>query len=120
MTWGVKASLRSYLSETGGEIRVSDGATLVGGVIQFPAMAGRPGAFRGTVHFLAHGGMLDWAFSDPQIDESARLTVTDLRGKRFTLALAANIESPTLTPEGSVFFEGMYPLGALLDPIVFH
>jgi len=119
LTWVVKASLRAYILQSGGEIRTSGGAILVDDVIHFPSVHGQSDSFRGTVHFVAHGGMLDWSFSDPQLDEeSAHLSVTDARGERFVIAEIVGDSTPTLTSQGSAFFEGMYPAGARLDPLV--
>ena len=118
--WGVKSSLRSYISGAAGELQVSRGAELVDGEIRFAASEERAGAYRGTVRLLAHGGLLDWKFSDPEFDaESHELTVVNSAGQRFALALVADANHPKLTGEGSVFFDGMYPSGSELDPMVF-
>ena len=118
LTWGVKASLRSYILQTGGEITVYDGAELRGGVIRFPAVPDQPGAFRGTVHFVAHGGMLNWRISDPQLDiQSGLLTVADSHSRRFAIAEIVDRASPRLTSDGATFFEGLYQAGAVLDPL---
>ena len=71
LTWGVKASFRSYVEAVGGSITISDGATrnedgtfvfeaLPGGDLSIAADGSATGAmrFQGTVTFAAHGGML--------------------------------------------------------------
>lgn len=71
LTWGVKASFRSYVEGAGGSIVLSDGATRAkDGTFVFEAVPGgdltiAPDGraagtmrFQGTVAFEAHGGML--------------------------------------------------------------
>ena len=71
LTWGVKASFRSYVEGAGGSIVLSDGATraqdgtfifeaVPGGDLTITSDGSAAGAmrFQGTVTFEAHGGML--------------------------------------------------------------
>ncbi|MCF2706954.1 HtaA domain-containing protein [Arcanobacterium haemolyticum] len=72
MTWGVKESFRSYLTNAGGTIQTIDGAsTTESGLYAFPVVSGQSRGettkFTGGVHFLAHGGMLDVTISNPTI-----------------------------------------------------
>jgi hypothetical protein len=120
LTWGVKASLRSYLAQSGGELLVSEGATFTGDLVVFPAAPGRSDEFRGRVRFLAHAGLLDWSFADPRIDGGCELSLVGASGKRFVMAAFSDLATPKLTSDGSLFFEGMYPPGAELDPLEFQ
>jgi len=79
LDWGVKEGFRGYVTGTigHGTITVGDGASVNGdGTFHFPAdtaatfdsASGTPtAAFRGSVHFSAHDGLLDVEISDIRI-----------------------------------------------------
>ncbi len=77
VTWGVKASFRSYIVSPGaaGAIAVTEGASQApsNGVFTFPADSGsKDGSAasidtRGKLRFLGHGGVLDVTISDVRV-----------------------------------------------------
>ncbi|WP_069386184.1 HtaA domain-containing protein [Cellulosimicrobium cellulans] len=155
LTWGVKESFRRYITGpvAKGGATASDGASVDGGVFTFrqqsgwkaPA-AGVATAYRGTVRFTGHDGLLDLALSNPVVDitgpGSARLVVDatskGLDGSTFdrddvafaTLALGTPTThadgsvtytgaAATLTADGAAAFSGFYPAGTPLDTVTF-
>ncbi len=77
LTWGVKASFRSYITGpiARGSISVSDGATATGASYRFgqgsttatpPTATGTTG-YRGAVRFYGHHGELDMTISQPAV-----------------------------------------------------
>lgn len=81
ITWGVRDEFRSYLASPaseGGTMTTDGGATQApgNGPFTFPVTGGSRDAAAGTVdvtstgsvHFLAHGGILDMLLSDVRID----------------------------------------------------
>lgn len=144
MTWGVKASFRSYVEGAGGSISVGDGASRTeDGAIVFTAVPGgdlaiapdgsATGAmrFRGTVTFEAHGGMLNSTLSELGLEagsEGLVLTVLDApmnkdRCAIANLTLAEDAPSDAITLQAEITVDGMYqiadnyPPGTPLDPI---
>ncbi len=144
LTWGVKASFRSYVEAAEGSITVSDGATRTeDGAFVFKAMPGgdlrigEDGAasgavrFRGAVAFEAHAGMLRATLAEFGIDggpEGLTLTVLEAPMNRGRCAIA-RLTPIAWTPEGAVTLraeitvDGMYqiadnyPPGTELDPV---
>lgn len=95
LSWGVKASFRSYILGpiANGSITTGDGATIEpDGAIAFVPEQGdyEPGsggavAFSGSVRFTGHGGQLDLTMSHPRIeidDEHATL-ILDVVSRSF-------------------------------------
>ncbi len=147
LTWGLRRSFRDYITGpiAGGSIAVSGGAGSSSGGYTFPQSGGAKGdggaAYRGTVSFRGHGGLLDLSFSDPAVSISSpnRGSLTaKVGGKRITVAdlnLGASAKSEsdgatvysnvpaTLTSQGSTLFDyngsSFYPAGTALDPVTF-
>ena len=144
MTWGVKASFRSYVEGAGGSISVSDGATRTedgafvfqaapGGDLVIAADGSATGAmrFEGTVTFEAHGGMLKSTLTDLGIEagnDGLVITVLDApmnkdRCDIATLSLAEAGATNTMTLTSEITVDGMYqiadnyPPGTELDPV---
>lgn len=75
LSWGIKESFRSYISGSiaEGEWVVADGATYATPVFTFPASDGATDmqanqsvvAFRGSVQFSGHGGLLQTTLANP-------------------------------------------------------
>lgn len=117
LRWGVKASLREYLRECGGEVRAGEGAHIEGEEVVFPQIPGDPGAFSGSVHLTAHGGMLDWMIASPRLNlVNGYLEVTDRSGDRVDIAVVQGAET-VLLQSGTGVFDGMYPAGSAMDPV---
>lgn len=92
LTWGVKASFRSYVTGpvAHGTITTADGAEAAGEVFVFPAeegAEGRPDAFTagfdGSVRFVGHGGALDLTVADlrVEVDGDEGTLVADVAAK---------------------------------------
>ena len=144
LTWGVKASFRSYVEAAGGSITLSDGATraadgafvfaaLPGGDLVVTAEAQPSGSmkFAGTVAFDAHGGMLRSKLTELEVaaeNDGLVLSALDTQfggGRRVIAELGA----AEIGPEGEVILsaaitlDGMdqiadnYPPGTALDPL---
>lgn len=144
LTWGVKASFRSYVEGVGGSITLSDGATRTDeGLFVFTALPGgdlaiapdgtATGAmrFEGTITFDAHGGMLKSTIADLGLEATEEgLVLTALEAPmnkdRCTIAKLGDVE---VGPEGTIAanveitLDGMYqiadnyPPGTELDPV---
>jgi hypothetical protein len=146
LTWGVKQSFRSYVESAGGQIETGEGAGRAGdGAFAFAAAAGEGlslGAdgkpegraqFAGEVRMKAHGGMLNVAIADPEVQigpAGAVLTVIDngLRNPRRVefakldlaqmTAEGAELVIPTaLSMDGCAILGDHYPPGAAIDPV---
>jgi len=144
LTWGVKASFRSYVEAAGGSINLSEGATCAeDGSFVFTAVPGgnliiesdgnASGAmrFQGKVAFEAHGGMLNATLTELGLEvgtDGLILTALEapLNRDRCAIAKLGPVEvSPdnaiTLTAE--ITLDGMYqiadnyPPGTELDPL---
>ncbi|MFO6452843.1 HtaA domain-containing protein [Aeromicrobium sp. LTX1] len=86
LTWGVKASFRSYITGpiAQGSVSVSSGATAVSGGYRFgqsttsatpPSAQGTTG-YRGTVRFHGHHGQLDMSLTAPSVRVTSSTTAT--------------------------------------------
>ena len=144
LTWGVKASFRSYVEGVGGSISLSDGATRAeDGAFVFAAIPGGDLAiapdgsatgtmrFEGTVTFDAHGGMLKSKLTELAIevdDDGLVLTALETMMNRDRCAIAklgpAEIDSDNaVTLRAEITLDGMYqiadnyPPGTELDPL---
>lgn len=144
MTWGVKASFRSYVEAAGGSITLSDGATEAeAGAFTFTAVPGgdlsiaqdgsASGAlrFKGTVLFEAHGGMLKVALTELGVevgDDGLVLTapqapLNQTRCAIAKLALAEMGPGGEVTLRAGITMDGMYqiadnyPPGTELDSV---
>lgn len=147
LTWGVKASFRSYVEAAGGSIEVSDGASLAedgtftlnavpGGDLAIASDGSATGSmrFQGTVTFEAHGGMLKSTLSELGLEVGDEgLVVTVLRAPMnndrcaiATLELIDTGSDNTLTLGSKITFDGMYqiadnyPAGTELDPVILN
>ncbi|TXK19344.1 HtaA domain-containing protein [Homoserinibacter sp. GY 40078] len=147
LTWGVKASFRSYVTGpiAQGTITTSGVSNSSSGYV-FPqagdaTLANGTGtvSYAGSVRFTGHGGQLDLRLSDPQvrIDSSSRgtLLVRVDGGSRIafaTLALSSGARTTgadgslrysgvpaTLTSTGADAFSSFYSAGTALDPVSF-
>ena len=146
LTWGVKASFRSYiLGGANGSIATSGGAGSLGSGFWFPqsgASLSADGlgsvAYRGTLAFTGHGGVLSVRLGDPVVRltsaTSGVLSVVTANGRVdfATLDLAAGSRTvatdgtvsyagvpATLTAAGAAGFAGFYAAGESLDPVSF-
>ncbi len=143
LTWGVKASFRSYVQGAGGSIALDDGATqtdegtfvfsaVPGGDLVIGADGSATGSmrFQGTVSFDAHGGMLKATLSELGVeaaDDGLVLTVKDamLPDNRCAIAdlnfVEADADATTLgaqiTIDGMYQIADNYPPGTELDPV---
>ena len=129
LSWGVKASFRSYIVGpiAKGAITTS-GASVDGGRFVFPQ--GKSG-YTGSVRFTGHAGALDLTFSDPRVDVRAqtlsmvvtgvgRVTIATLDLPKPTKkggATRYSNASATLTAAGAAAFDGYYAAGEPLDPV---
>lgn len=144
LTWGVKASFRSYVEAAGGTITVSEGVSVTDdGTFIFPAEAGgdftiapdgsASGAMRfiGAVTFEAHGGMLKSTLSQLGLEaggDGLVLTVLDapMNKNRCAIAELSLLEGATnavtlgtkITVDGMYQIADNYPPGTDLDPVV--
>jgi hypothetical protein len=144
LTWGVKASFRSYVEAVGGAITISDGATrnedgtfvfeaLPGGDLSIAADGSATGAmrFQGTVTFAAHGGMLKSTLAELGLEagpEGFVLTVLDapMNTRRCAIAKLGPVEvgadnavtvGTAITLDGLYQIADNYPPGTELDPL---
>lgn len=144
LTWGVKASFRSYVEGAGGTITLADGATRADdGSFVFPAIPGGDLAitpdgsatgtmrFQGSVTFEAHGGMLKATLSELALkagSDGLVLTVLEAPMNKDHCAVAT-LGPMTFSPDGGITMvsritlDGMYqiadnyPPGTELDPL---
>ncbi len=144
LTWGVKASFRSYVEVAGGTTILSDGATRAeDGTFVFAAVPGgdlaiaedgsATGAmrFQGTVIFEAHGGMLKTTLTELGLEAGEDGLVlsaleTNLGRDRCVIAELGPVEvgpDNALTLGVAITLDGMYqiadnyPPGTELDPL---
>ncbi len=144
LTWGVKASFRSYVEAAGGTVDLSDGAAKTqDGTFVFNAVPGgdltiapdgtASGAmrFEGTIKFDAHGGMLNTTLTELGLESGEDgLVLTALQAPlnrdrcaiaKLELAEVGADDSVTLRAE--ITLDGMYqiadnyPPGTELDPV---
>ncbi|MFT4677644.1 MAG: hypothetical protein ACI831_001648 [Candidatus Azotimanducaceae bacterium] len=145
LTWGVKASFRSYVEAAGGSITLSDGATHAedgtfvftaapGGDLSFAPDGSATGSvrFQGTVTFEAHGGMLKATLTELGLEAGADgLVLTVLEGPmnkgRCVIAELGPVEVGTgdvitigtkITIDGLYQIADNYPPGTELDPLI--
>ena len=144
LTWGVKASFRSYVEGVGGSITAGDGATreddgtfvfeaVPGGDLTFAADGTATGSmqFKGTITFDAHGGMLKSTLTELALEageEGLMLTVLEAPMNQGRCAIAKlgpaevgednAVSAPTeITMDGMYQIADNYPPGTELDPI---
>lgn len=144
LTWGVKASFRSYVEASGGTVSFSDGATgtedglcvfsaIPGGDLVIAADGSATGAmrFQGSVTFEAHGGMLKSTLAELGLEVDAQglvLTVLDAPMNRDRCAIArlslseagpdnALTLGAQITDDGMYQIADNYPPGTELDSV---
>ena len=144
LTWGVKASFRSYVEGAEGSIAVSDGATRAeDGTFIFTAVPGGDFAispdgnatgsmrFKGTVTFEAHGGMLKSTLSELGLEvgeDGPVLTVLEAPSNQDRCAIArlnfvekdpnnATTLGAKITMDGMYQIADNYPPDTELDPV---
>lgn len=144
LSWGVKASFRSYVEAVGGTIHLSDGATRAeDGSFVFKAVPGgdltiAPDGtatgemrFQGTITFDAHGGMLKATLTELGLEfGSDGLVLTALEAplnrNRCVIAKLGLVEiapddavtlSAEITVDGMYQIADNYPPGTELDPL---
>ena len=144
LTWGVKASFRSYVEAVEGSISLSDGATraedgsfvfnaVPGGDLTIASDGSATGAmrFEGTVTFDAHGGMLKATLTELGLEagtDGLVLTALEAPLNQDRCAIAklslVDIDSDGATTLGAeITLDGMYqiadnyPPGTELDPL---
>ncbi|MFT6434791.1 MAG: hypothetical protein ACJAVI_002841 [Candidatus Azotimanducaceae bacterium] len=144
LTWGVKASFRSYVEAAGGSITLGDGATraedgsfvfkaVPGGDLSIAPDGSATGAvrFQGAVTFDAHGGMLKATLAELGIEAGTDgLVLTALEAPmnqgRCAIAQLSPVEvgaGDAMTIVAEITFDGMYqiadnyPPGTELDPL---
>lgn len=145
LTWGVKASFRSYVEAAGGSINVSDGATLAedgsfvftaepGGDLNIAADGSATGTmrFQGKVTLEAHGGMLKSELTELGLEAGSDglvLTVLEapMNKDRCAIANLSFVEvgpNDATTLRSEITVDGMYqiadnyPPGTELDPLL--
>ena len=144
LSWGVKASFRSYVEAVGGSVNLSDGATraedgsfvfraLPGGALTIASDGKVTGAmrFQGTITFDAHGGMLKATLTELGLEAgSDGLVLTALEAPMnrdrcviAKLGLVAVEADGAATLGAEITLDGMYqiadnyPPGTELDPL---
>lgn len=144
LTWGVKASFRSYVEASGGSVSFSDGAAgtedglcvftaVPGGDLAIAADGSATGSmrFQGSVTFEAHGGMLKSTLAELGLETDADglvLTVLDAPMNRDRCAIAklnlgevgpdnAVTLGAQITNDGMYQIADNYPPGTELDPV---
>ena len=138
LVWSIKASFVEYVERmSDGAVTASGGASRrPDGAFQFPldpaSSQGSDLAFRGSVRFTGHFGMLMVSFTDPVIlrsDGELHLTVADdevADDRLDVLALGAGertadglvFSNPQLTRNGAELFFDNYRPGAAFDPVL--
>jgi hypothetical protein len=144
LSWGVKASFRSYVEAVGGSVNLSDGATrtadgafvftaIPGGDLTITADGSVTGAmrFQGTITFDAHGGMLKATLTDLCLEvgtDGFVLTALEapMNQGRCAIAKLGPVEigpDDAITIGTEITLDGMYqiadnyPPGTALDPL---
>ena len=145
LTWGVKASFRSYVEAAGGSVILSDGAiraedgtfifnAIPGGDLTIAADGSASGAmrFQGTITFDAHGGMLKSTLAELGLEagpDGLVLTVLEAPMNQDRCAIAKlNLvdvgADDAVTLGAEITYDGMYqiadnyPPGTQLDPVI--
>lgn len=144
LIWGVKESFRGYVKAAGGDITVSEGATVAddgtfvfvaepGGDLAIQPDGSASGAtrFQGTVTFEAHGGMLKSTLAQLGVEageDGLVLTVLDapMNKSRCAIAELLPVEvigdvatlGTKITVDGMYQIADNYPPGTELDPII--
>ena len=137
MTWGVKASFRSYVEAAEGSVEATEGAARTeDGTFIFPAVPGgdltiaedgsATGAvrFQGSVTFEAHGGMLKTTLTELGIEVGAEglvLTAEQAplskdRIEIATLGLVTGGAGGPATLSASITTDGMYQIADNYPP----
>jgi len=144
LTWGVKASFRSYVEAAGGSITLSDGASraedgsfifraLPGGDLAIAPDGSATGAmrFQGTVTFEAHGGMLKATLTELGLETGTdglvlsaleaplnrdRCVIAQLGPVEFSAGEAVTLGAE-ITLDGMYQIADNYPPGTELDPL---
>lgn len=137
LSWGVKASFRSYVEAAGGTIHLSDGASRAeDGSFVFSAVPGgdltiAPDGsatgeirFQGTVTFDAHGGMLKATLADLGLEvggEGLVLTALEapLNRNRCVIARLSLVEAApdgAVTLSAEITLDGMYQIADNYPP----
>ena len=144
LTWGVKASFRSYVEGSGGTITLSNDATrsrdgafiftaLPDGNLTIDADGKAAGAtrFQGTVTFQAHGGMLNTTITELglEVEEDGLILTAQEAPPSQNRCTIAKLSSAELGPDdvislaAEITLDGMYqiadnyPPGTELDPV---
>lgn len=144
LTWGVKRSFIRYIfSVPDVEVSVGDGAGALGnGYFSFRPAGSTLNAgtgygvlaFEGVAAIRGHFGMMSISLQDPRLElgpDGAVLTVVSGDGTRFALAvlhegmfersgadLLWSAGRVLLTAEGAPLFNGQYPEGQEMDPVL--
>lgn len=145
LSWGVKASFRSYVEAAGGSIDLSDGATraedgsfvfsaVPGGDLKIASDGSATGAmrFQGKITFDAHGGMLKATLTELGLEvgtDGLVLTALEapLNRDRCAIAKLAVVEigpddaislGAQITLDGTYQIADNYPPGTELDPLL--
>ncbi|MBO6557858.1 MAG: HtaA domain-containing protein [Pseudomonadales bacterium] len=144
LTWGVKASFRSYVEAAGGSVTLGDGATraddgafvfnaVPGGDLEISPDGSASGSmrFEGSVTFDAHGGMLKSTLAELGIEsgeDGLVITVLEAPMNQGRCAIAklecvASGEGEGVTLRSEITMDGMwqiadnYPPGTELDSV---
>lgn len=144
LSWGVKASFRSYVEAAGGSVELSDGATraedgsfvfqaVPGGDLTIAPDGSATGAmrFEGTITFEAHGGMLKATLTELGLEvgtDGLVLTALEAPMNQDRCAIAklsvvedgpddAVILGAQITLDGMYQIADNYPPGTELDPV---
>ncbi|PWS45423.1 hypothetical protein DKT74_09370, partial [Streptomyces sp. ZEA17I] len=152
LDWGIRAGFRGMIDRMGGTATLADGATKnENGTYKFPLEQGEydlgthsvTTGFKGSVHFEAHGGVLDIKLADfkvvtagksgkitvdvttksPGKDavvsddlEMAKLDLTDVAPGNGAAGMTFADIPATFTKEGAAVFGSAYKEGDVIDP----
>ncbi|MET9977334.1 HtaA domain-containing protein [Streptomyces microflavus] len=152
LDWGVRASFRSMIDRMGGTATLADGATKnEDGTYKFPLDKGEyamgthavTSSFKGSVHYEAHGGVLDIKLSDVKVltvGKAGKITVdvttkspgkdavvtddlvmadldlTDVAASNGAEGMKFAAIPATFTKEGAAVFGSAYKEGDPVDP----
>jgi len=134
MNWGVLSRFRRYVEASEGEISVEGGASRHGDEFVFPiehtVTDGAVLGFSGSVHFRAHGGLLDLAIRNPRISwQVGEMGMVDVAARGMTrtdfaiVTRVEHVDSHSMTVRTKLTLEGVHLLGNVypkdleLDPI---
>lgn len=144
LTWGVKRSFREYVEAAGGTIDISEGVSRndsgefvfeaqTGGNFSVSLRGDASGStiFRGSVEFVAHGGMLKATIAELGVEsgpEGAVLTMLEGPANENRCVVAKLIplldsSSESVTFNSEITLDGMfqiadnYPPGTEMDPV---